>query len=945
VAAAVKVNSSESDKAAVEAIRDRLRQAGTSLRDALGGFEVKTNATYATMWAGGTASTGAVSATSARTADFTEQFGRLRTTAAVNTQTAETARRSSSAIGLDVTTAESASQLFSSAALALDLSGTASVKVSKEEMNLGTDGSYSTSSLTFRNGASTSAATGTLTGTYTGQGRADDATSLTVVVTTTGTIGNGGLLGGLSASKVEFDVKDQTGEKIKSISATLNAGQEVYLGDDIGLSISFSAGQLVAGHTSSFNVSKTPITVDPNAAFNAPVASRPRFGAVAQVVAGTFKVNDVTIDVYANDTINTVLNRITNSAAGVTATYSNDKVTLTSKDASDQDISVSNDTSNFVKAVRLDGATTTKGDLRDDQRVLKDTGVFATMTDGSFVVNGVTIAVDKDTDTLSTLLTRITNSAAGVTATLNTATSRIELRGKTNSEDLITLGTDSSRFFEFAKLSAGNGVRGNIRDDQQVLAKTSQFAAVTNGSFTVNGVSISVDKNTDSLSSIVSRINSSGAGVTASYDSATDKLVLTPGNGYLTVTGDTSGFLAAAKMATGSTITSSTANPDAAFNSATSNRPMFDPGLAVTAGSFMVNGVAIAVAADDTINSVLTKITNSAAGVTASYDSTTELVTLVAKSSGGGPITVGGDTSGFLAAVKLNGSAVSDTESRSYSAFTSSLSRMDEYDGVAAGTLTVNGQNVSINPSSTTIRDLIGAIDDLDGVTATVDETSGAIAIYADEAGSELTLADTSGMLEALGIEAGTYGGGKTTAEAMLVQVGTARSTNAGTVGASAENALQALNAVIKDIGGAPGAGQAMTARLRDALQSAVDTLRDQGFRGLSVDEEDGVVRVDLAQDALSNALNVKDADFDAARAVQGLVERLEAAIADAAGWDAPTAPVTQTIAVAETANVQLQADQTMTSLLMMKSALTPQEPKESQFDAALKAYLDGSHS
>jgi hypothetical protein len=270
---------------------------------------------------------------------------------------------------------------------------------------------------------------------------------------------------------------------------------------------------------------------------------------------------------------------------------------------------------------------------------------------------------------------------------------------------------------------------------------------------------------------------------------------------------------------------------------------------------------------------------------------------------------------------------------------------MDEYDGVAAGTLTVNGQNVSINPSSTTIRDLIGAIDDLDGVTATVDETSGAIAIYADEAGSELTLADTSGMLEALGIEAGTYGGGKTTAEAMLVQVGTARSTNAGTVGASAENALQALNAVIKDIGGAPGAGQAMTARLRDALQSAVDTLRDQGFRGLSVDEEDGVVRVDLAQDALSNALNVKDADFDAARAVQGLVERLEAAIADAAGWDAPTAPVTQTIAVAETANVQLQADQTMTSLLMMKSALTPQEPKESQFDAALKAYLDGSHS
>ena len=68
-------------------------------------------------------------------------------------------------------------------------------------------------------------------------------------------------------------------------------------------------------------------------------------------------------------------------------------------------------------------------------------------------------------------------------------------------------------------LTTNNTVRGNIRDDQQVLSKTSQFAAVTSGSFTVNGVSISVNKDTDSLASIITRINSSGAGVTASYDS------------------------------------------------------------------------------------------------------------------------------------------------------------------------------------------------------------------------------------------------------------------------------------------------------------------------------------------------------------------------------------------------------------------------------------------
>ena len=42
-------------------------------------------------------------------------------------------------------------------------------------------------------------------------------------------------------------------------------------------------------------------------------------------------------------------------------------------------------------------------------------------------------------------------------------------------------------------------MRGNIRDDQQVLAKTTQFAGVASGSFSINGVAIAVNKDTDSL--------------------------------------------------------------------------------------------------------------------------------------------------------------------------------------------------------------------------------------------------------------------------------------------------------------------------------------------------------------------------------------------------------------------------------------------------------------
>jgi flagellar hook-associated protein 2 len=48
-----------------------------------------------------------------------------------------------------------------------------------------------------------------------------------------------------------------------------------------------------------------------------------------------------------------------------------------------------------------------------------------------------------------------------------------------------------------------------------------------NGSFALNGVSISYNLNTDSLSTIISRINQSGAGVNASYDPTSDRMQLT----------------------------------------------------------------------------------------------------------------------------------------------------------------------------------------------------------------------------------------------------------------------------------------------------------------------------------------------------------------------------------------------------------------------------------
>ena len=186
---------------------------------------------------------------------------------------------------------------------------------------------------------------------------------------------------------------------------------------------------------------------------------------------------------------------------------------------------------------------------------------------------------------------------------------------------------------------------------------------------------------------------------------------------------------------------------------------MFDPGLSVTAGSFTVNGVAIAVTRDDSVNTVLAKITASAAGVTATYDAATQRVTLDSNDGGTGPITFGGDTSGFLAAVKLDGTAASSVSTVSYSSFTSALGEMAEYASVTAGTLTVNGQDIAIDPATTTIDGLVTALNGLSGVAAQLNETSGTIDIWSETTGASFTVADTSGLLGALGLAAGTYTG------------------------------------------------------------------------------------------------------------------------------------------------------------------------------------------
>ncbi|WP_043582938.1 flagellar filament capping protein FliD [Geminisphaera colitermitum] len=185
------------------------------------------------------------------------------------------------------------------------------------------------------------------------------------------------------------------------------------------------------------------------------------------------------------------------------------------------------------------------------------------VTAGTLTINGakVTLAV---TDSLGDVFDKIataTNNA--VTAAYDPTTDGITLTS-TDGTTPIVLGAanDTSNFLTVAKLHAPPTGDATSISSSASLGRTVTTTALANaglstpitavtegdgtGSFTLNGVQIDYNANTDSLTTLIKRINASGAGVTATYDSTNDSVVLTnnsTGSLGLTLANDTGGLL------------------------------------------------------------------------------------------------------------------------------------------------------------------------------------------------------------------------------------------------------------------------------------------------------------------------------------------------------------------------------------------------------------------
>jgi len=193
--------------------------------------------------------------------------------------------------------------------------------------------------------------------------------------------------------------------------------------------------------------------------------------------------------------------------------------------------------------------------------------IAGAITAGEFTVNGARISV-ASTDSLQDVLNQISTKTGGaVTASYDPGSDKVQL----NSSSEIVLGSanDSSNFLTALQLF--NNGTGSVIPPKALgvvsvgaaIANANLKTAVTatdgsgNGSFQINGVDIAYNVNTDSLQSIMAKINSSSAGVTAAFDKSNDRFTLsnkTNGDVGLNVSEAAGGLLEALGLNSTSTI-------------------------------------------------------------------------------------------------------------------------------------------------------------------------------------------------------------------------------------------------------------------------------------------------------------------------------------------------------------------------------------------------------
>ncbi|MBL8857600.1 MAG: hypothetical protein JNL28_03725 [Planctomycetes bacterium] len=339
----------------------------------------------------------------------------------------------------------------------MSLTDTPTTLRSSQEVNT-VPTSYSTTRPQF---AGSSSSSPTLRGTYDGS---NGDTTLTFRASTGGIVG---------LTPISIQVRDSQNTLIQTVNVGIGQAGTFFTLNN-GLQFSLSSGSVAINDSFQVNVSASvgsAVRIDKP--FNGTNDNTPNFEPGTVVQAGTFQVNGVSIAVAANDTVAGVISKITASAAGVTASFdaAGERVLLTQKTSGPAaGIAVSNDTSGFLRATKLDTAVAQLGTLDQRRQPLSSVAAFSGIQSGTFSINGHAFNLDAANDSLVDVLTRIGAANLGVTATF--ASGRVLLRGPSNAALILDDGNTGL----FSGLGLETGVhQGGRRSGRRYFANESEF--------------------------------------------------------------------------------------------------------------------------------------------------------------------------------------------------------------------------------------------------------------------------------------------------------------------------------------------------------------------------------------------------------------------------------------------------------------------------------------
>lgn len=220
-----------------------------------------------------------------------------------------------------------------------------------------------------------------------------------------------------------------------------------------------------------------------------------------------------------------------------------------------------------------------------------------------------------------------------------------------------------------SKRDGNADVGGTIGSADTVISSLNLSTEITEGTFFINGQEITIQE-TDALQDVFDGISIATSGVvSASYDEIEDRVTLTSSSGELELGGssDSSNFLAALKLEQievvsaggGSTSVSSSGTLGVVdLNNSIASSGIGGGSPITGSGTITINGVAISFDADtESMSALMTRVNESAANVTMTYDSAADQFRIVNKSTGALEMPVIDSDSGLMAQLGLDGSA------------------------------------------------------------------------------------------------------------------------------------------------------------------------------------------------------------------------------------------------------------------------------------------------